>query len=461
MKMHQRLFGIMLIFLLLVSCSQKKEQANQPAPSEKSEQTTVSEQAEDKGNEEKVEVQDEQDPLKALASTPLPQTLEEIVQYPVGKFSSMNEPGVDEALNKVPKLPESISEEDEETLLAYLYSLIKKEYKMPEQAFAGINSIDGSNPDKTEEKETFNVEIILDASGSMGKKIGQKTMMEIAKEAIKKFAADLPEEANVGLRVYGHKGSGSNADKAISCASNELVYPIQPYNEANLSAALAKFNPAGWTPLAQAIIEAEQDLAPYKGEHHRNIIYLVSDGIETCGGNPVAAAKSLKDSEISPIVNIIGFAVSGKDQQQLKDVAAAAGGTYVDVRNLEQMNEQFKKTVEEFSKWIGWKIEEEKSVIQERNEQFSIAHQSIMNWGADLRQEQYLIQGALIKLQSEGKITNKQLNQIYDRTTKYYRERHDQVNELNKELRDIREGNFDEKLKKIREMYKGKSTDTD
>ncbi len=456
MKMKQSVLAMTMILLILAACSPNKEQVNEPKLPNESEPVG---KMDENNNEVEVESNTDFDILSQLSAPPMPETLEEIVKYPVGLFASVKDDGVNEILKAIPVFQEDAGEEEQELLLAYLYSLFKKEYTLPEQAFAEINPIDGGDSNKSEQKESFNVEIILDASGSMGKKIGQKTMMEIAKEAIKKFAVDLPEEANVGLRVYGHKGSGSNADKAISCASNELVYPIQPYNEANLSAALAKFNPAGWTPLAQAMIEAEQDLAPYKGEQYRNIIYLVSDGIETCGGDPVAAAKSLKESEISPIVNIIGFAVNGKDQQQLKDVANAAGGTYVDVRNLDQMNDQFKKAIEEFTKWIGWKIGEEESTIQERNEQFSIVHQFIMNWGTDLREEQYLIQSALIHLQSEGKITNKQLNQIYDRTKKFYHERHKQVNELNKELAEIREGNYKDKLREIRDVYEGKSTE--
>ena len=42
---------------------------------------------------------------------------------------------------------------------------------------------------------------------------------------------NLPKEANVGLRVYGHKGSGSSADKGMSCSSSDLLYPLQPYEK--------------------------------------------------------------------------------------------------------------------------------------------------------------------------------------------------------------------------------------
>lgn len=58
-----------------------------------------------------------------------------------------------------------------------------------------------------------NVEIVLDASGSMVKKIGDKTMMEIAKESIKQVLSEMPANAKVGIRVFGHKGDNTASKK--------------------------------------------------------------------------------------------------------------------------------------------------------------------------------------------------------------------------------------------------------
>src|SRR5690606_18527517 len=99
---------------------------------------------------------------------------------------------------------------------------------------------------------------------------------------------------------YGHKGTGKASDKALSCSSNELVYSPGPYSEAKMNEALNSFKPAGWTPLAASLQQAKEDLAPYKGENNTNIVYVVSDGIETCDGDPIQAAEELKNSGISP-----------------------------------------------------------------------------------------------------------------------------------------------------------------
>ena len=97
--------------------------------------------------------------------------------------------------------------------------------------FQAIGSPDIDNP-RMQFKENLNVLVILDASGSMGKDIGGQTQMAAAKKAILQFVEELPKEANVGLRVYGHKGTGSSTDKAMSCSSSDLLYPLKPYEKA-------------------------------------------------------------------------------------------------------------------------------------------------------------------------------------------------------------------------------------
>ncbi|MDY0393341.1 VWA domain-containing protein [Virgibacillus halophilus] len=138
-----------------------------------------------------------------------------------------------------------------------------------------------------------NVTILFDASGSMGAKIGGRTMMDTAKEAVNDFLSKLPEGVHVSLRAYGHKGTGSNADKAKSCKSSEEVYALSAYDKKKMKKALAKFSPAGWTPLAASIRDAGNDLKNETGNNVENIVYVVSDGVETCGGDPVQEAKKI------------------------------------------------------------------------------------------------------------------------------------------------------------------------
>ncbi len=55
----------------------------------------------------------------------------------------------------------------------------------------------------------INVEIALDASGSMVNQIDGVEMMDIAKDSITQILSKMPEDANVGLRVFSHLGDNS------------------------------------------------------------------------------------------------------------------------------------------------------------------------------------------------------------------------------------------------------------
>ncbi|MCK0112969.1 VWA domain-containing protein [Ornithinimicrobium sp. F0845] len=194
--------------------------------------------------------------------------------------------------------------------------------------------------------------LLLDASGSMGETSGTGTRMVEAKETINGFVDSLPEGSTVSLRVYGHEGDNSNAGKQESCASTDTVYE-GPADTAELSAQLAAVQPTGWTPLASAITEAEQDIP---ADATDGIVYVVTDGIETCGGDPVEAAQGLAESGIKPIVNVIGFQAGDADQAALAAIAEAGGGEYTQADSKADLEEYWDA---EYSRmmtaWAEWR----------------------------------------------------------------------------------------------------------
>lgn len=201
-------------------------------------------------------------------------------------------------------------------------------------------------------KKEKHVEILLDASGSMAAEVPGGKKMKLAKKALKEFAENMPDGAKVSLRVFGHKGTGSDKDKNKSCKSSKMFYPLKKYNEKKFSDAMTKFNPSGWTPLALAMKQAKKDLKKKNEDNTENLVYIVSDGIETCGGDPVAAAKSLNQSGIKATVNIIGFDVDDKGQRQLKDAADAGDGQYQTVHSKKELEDQ----VENRWGWVTWAL---------------------------------------------------------------------------------------------------------
>ena len=92
-------------------------------------------------------------------------------------------------------------------------------------------------------KQHVNVELILDASGSMAESVGGETKLATAQRVLSDFITTLPSKASVALRVYGHKGSNAEADKSVSCASSELLYPFQPLTAGQFQSAIRGFQP--------------------------------------------------------------------------------------------------------------------------------------------------------------------------------------------------------------------------
>ncbi len=217
-----------------------------------------------------------------------------------------------------------------EQLVAYDHG-----YMMPELP-------DGEDEVTTKQKK-MNVVVLMDASGSMKGEIAGQTKMELAKAAIAKFVEQIPTDANVSLIAYGHVGSSSESDKIASCSNVESVYPLSTYQADNFTHSLHSFEARGWTPLAGAIHKAGEILQAYPAEEYSNLVYMVSDGVETCDGDPFAAAKLLQSQSIKAKVNIIGFDVDNEGQQQLKQVADSGGGEYVTVEDPTELEVQITK----------------------------------------------------------------------------------------------------------------------
>lgn len=171
--------------------------------------------------------------------------------------------------------------------------------------------------------------LMLDASGSMAARIGGETKMAVAQDALIGFTRKLSESADVALRVYGHTGNNQASGKAESCAGSELLYPFEQLDAARFEAAIRSFRPTGWTPIAASLDAAAQDFASAPAKDGPNVVYVVSDGIETCDADPVQAARTLHESDIDVVVNVIGFDVDAQATRQLEAVAKAGGGEYL------------------------------------------------------------------------------------------------------------------------------------
>ncbi|PMP76501.1 MAG: hypothetical protein C0183_18385 [Roseiflexus castenholzii] len=178
-----------------------------------------------------------------------------------------------------------------------------------------------------------NIQLIFDASGSMAQRIGNETKIQAAQRAIERIVDTLPDnpDLNVGFRVFGHEGDSSEAQKARSCQSTALLVPVQGVNKDLLRQQAGAWKAAGWTPISLALQKAGEDLQP--GENVRNVIIMVTDGEETCSGDPCAVAKALAESQAEVRIDVVGFGLTPDVAKTVRCVAENSGGVYTNAQN--------------------------------------------------------------------------------------------------------------------------------
>lgn len=229
----------------------------------------------------------------------------------------------------------------------------------------------GQRPDGSvgaEEAEPFlNVQVLFDASGSMRGRVDGRPKIELAKDAVEEFVQRLPEGVNISLRAYGHLGSNQEEDKAESCGATEDVYPFGAYDEARFAGALDAFSPTGFTPIGRAIEDAAADLAALPGDLP-SAVYVVSDGEETCDGDPVAAARDLVADDVQAVVNIIGFDVADAEAGALRAIATAGNGEYLGASNAADLRRALRAQRDELrTQWARWRDESRAVIAEERD----------------------------------------------------------------------------------------------
>ncbi|MBB6673770.1 VWA domain-containing protein [Cohnella nanjingensis] len=282
-------------------------------------------------------------------------TDEQILMKSPGRFAGSNydEQKVQEALDQLSS-DLTADQYTEELLL-----LLAEDYRPYVTTFMNFETEVKVNNERPNDKITLpaskklHISLLLDASGSMKAQINKKSKMDSAKEAIQSFADKLPKNAEVSLRVYGHKGTGDQKDKQVSCSSTEEIFHGQGDQTDQIKEVLQGIKPAGWTPIANALKSVKQDINP---ETTDSIVYVVSDGIETCGGNPVQVAKELNQSKVKTVVNIIGFNVDNEGQKLLRQVATSGGGEFISVDNDEALKNYLNKAYDKLrGEWTLWK----------------------------------------------------------------------------------------------------------
>jgi von Willebrand factor type A domain len=189
---------------------------------------------------------------------------------------------------------------------------------------AGLQIV--AETDRARAVAAHNIEIILDCSGSMLSPLGKSTRIATARSVLRDVLAKIPDDFNVGLRVYAHRYPWK--DMQHSCTDTELLLPIQKLDRQKILSAVDNLTPKGDTPLVYSVQQTPADLKAVGG----GSVIVITDGQETCHGDPTNAVAELKKAGIPVTLNIVGFTLTGREKESverlMRPFAEATGGHY-------------------------------------------------------------------------------------------------------------------------------------
>ncbi len=191
--------------------------------------------------------------------------------------------------------------------------------------------------------------VIMDASGSMaitmdatqdeliswnqGKYVEnierEPRRISLARNAAKGIIDSIPHDMNISLVA------------AENCRQVSLS-PSFPFAQRTaLKKRIEGIQPVGKTPLAEALMLAGKKV---DGVNRDAIILLISDGDETCGGDPCQVARELKKRKPRLQVNVVDIMSTGAGNC----IASSTGGKVFAVNNTQEFKQIMKKAMQEY-----------------------------------------------------------------------------------------------------------------
>ena len=178
-------------------------------------------------------------------------------------------------------------------------------------------------------KQPTRILFLFDASQSMYAKWESNTKFEIARKLLGDMVDSLQSMDNLelALRVYGHQKHYPPQD----CDDTKLEVPFGKKNGGSIKKRLSEISPNGTTPIARSLEESGGD---FPKDPARNIIILITDGIEECNGDPCAVSAMLQKRGIVLKPFVIGLGINKDFLKQFECV-----GNYFDAANESQFQQ--------------------------------------------------------------------------------------------------------------------------
>lgn len=176
------------------------------------------------------------------------------------------------------------------------------------------------------QERTTRILFVFDASNSMNAEWEDTPKIEVARDLLGQTLDSLKsvEKLQLGLRVYGHQYHVSSSQK--NCDDTRLEVAFGDNTHDRIQRTIDEVDPKGTTPIARSIGKAADDFTGC--DDCRNIIILITDGLEACGGNPCEVSHKLQKKGVVLKPFVIGV---GLDEEMMEEFQCV--GKFYDASN--------------------------------------------------------------------------------------------------------------------------------
>ncbi|MEQ8324435.1 MAG: VWA domain-containing protein [Vicingaceae bacterium] len=183
-----------------------------------------------------------------------------------------------------------------------------------------------------QENTTTRILFVFDGSQSMYGRWENETKLNIATRLLDELVDSLKGYNNVqlALRIYGHQDPVAQGSR--NCKDTKLEVPFGRDNHSKIKDKLSSIRPKGTTLIAYSLEKSANDFTPC--EDCKNIIILITDGIEECDGDPCLVSMNLQKRGVVLKPFVIGMGLDKSVIEQFNCV-----GNFYDVRNKEEFRD--------------------------------------------------------------------------------------------------------------------------
>ena len=206
-------------------------------------------------------------------------------------------------------------------------------------AFALLITPGSAQPSKAKSAQLTRILFVMDASNSMNAFWENEPKINASRKILLEALKPIENAPNteMALRLYGHQTRIEPGRQ--DCDDTKLEVPFGPHQGDAIRHTMNEVRCLGTTPIARSLEKAAGD---FPDNTARNVIILITDGIEACDEDPCAVSRALQAKGIILKPFVIGIGLEDAGKFSLKCV-----GNYYDANTPEMFDRVLRVVIDQ------------------------------------------------------------------------------------------------------------------